>query len=626
MQSKLQQKVVRNALEVEPQGSVTSLTLRAGRRMALVYAESCIAFAAAAGLTSDRTLTLLALGLALPGAGFLPLNDIGAILWFVASLAAFVAALVLWFGTGNVLAPPLAWSGSIVAAILIPSNGTAPIETAWLLVPVACACAALSLAFKPRRRSPTPAVLVQAATASCEPAPASHREEEPDSRTTSLLRLLLDRALQPVDAFEGFEQRDQFQTAALRYQVNFLSYALSMAQRRFLPACAGAMHEAQRRLLLKQQDHRLWRYWALESLWGHLRRSRDPVPRDNIMYTGFVLMQIALAEAALGRSIAADGQTHLRLRHPGGEVFAYGRDDLARVLAEQYARAPWGLLACEPHWIYPLCNMITAAGLRAVDAQARDDRWARLSGRFMAGIERDFTTADGRIVPFRSSLTGLALPMAGGAVMQAFPCLFLNAIDPVRARRQWERLRDDLAHQDWARAFWPIDVGNYGFSRASSLAASAAAAAEMGDGEGLAALLAMLDRECPPVMLHGIAHRPRASLWAHAVELMARCGGKDGLRSLIETPAMVKGPHVAEAPYPSVLVTRAVARGAALDLVLRAGVAPGPVTLRLAGLDPGRSYATTGDIAAAVRAGADGEATVDLILADRLSLTIHPVA
>ncbi len=625
MQSKLLQKVSGTLVGNELGEGAPSLTLHTCRRMALTYAGICITVAAAASLTGNGTSTILALGVAIPGAGFLPPLDVGAMLWTVASMAIFAVGLLLWFGTGNVLAPPLAWGGSIVAAILIRSDTSAPIEAAWLLVPVVCALFALASAFKPRLRSPTPAALEQAAGARCEPAPKPRPEEELDPRTTSLLRLLLDRALQPVETFEGFERRDQFQTAALRYQVNFLSYAISMAQRRFLPAYVGVMREAQHRLLLKQQDLRLWRYWALESLWGHLRWSPDPVPRDNIMYTGFVLTQIALAEAALGRSIAAEGHMHLRLRHPGGEVFAYGRDDLARVLAEQYERAPWGLLACEPHWIYPLCNMITAAGLRAVDAQAGSNRWERISSRFLAGLDRDFVTADGRIVPFRSSLTGLALPMAGGAVMQAFPCLFLNAIDPGRASRQWQRLRDDLARADWARAFWPIDVGNYGFSRASSLAASAAAAAEMGDGDSLVAILAMLDRECPSVTLHGIAHRPRASLWAHALELMARCGGKDALSGLIEAPAMANGPHLAEAPYPAVIVTSAVARGAALDLVLRPGASPASVTLRLEGLDPGRAYTTMGGIAAAFKAEMDGAAMLEFVLADRLSFTIHPV-
>ncbi len=188
-------------------------------------------------------------------------------------------------------------------------------------------------------------------------------------------------------------------------------------------------------------------------------------------------------------------------------------------------------MACEPHWIYPLCNLITAAGIRAVDAQDGGDRWARMSGRFLAGLEREFITADGRIVPFRSSLTGLTLPKAGGAVMQAFPCLFLNAIDPALASRQWQRLREELSRTDWSRAFWPIDVGNYGFSRASSLAASAAAAAEMGDDENRDAMLAITRQGMPcgrPAWR--LAPAPRLAL-AHALELTGACGGGDGLRT-----------------------------------------------------------------------------------------------
>ena len=43
------------------------------------------------------------------------------------------------------------------------------------------------------------------------------------------MRFFLDRALQPISEFEGFEHLDDFQTAAVRYQINFISYALSLS-------------------------------------------------------------------------------------------------------------------------------------------------------------------------------------------------------------------------------------------------------------------------------------------------------------------------------------------------------------------------------------------------------------
>src|SRR5262249_10529587 len=116
---------------------------------------------------------------------------------------------------------------------------------------------------------------------------APRAEPQPPRREIGLddlrrLRLLLDRALQPIERFGRFGWFVQFQTAAVRYQVNFISYALSITAHAYLPALEGYLAAAQRNLVAKQRDHRMWRYWALENVWGHLRTDRDPVVRDNI--------------------------------------------------------------------------------------------------------------------------------------------------------------------------------------------------------------------------------------------------------------------------------------------------------------------------------------------------------
>jgi hypothetical protein len=440
------------------------------------------------------------------------------------------------------------------------------------------------------------------------------------------MRLLLDRALQPVDRFDGFEWRDQFQTAAVRYQVNFLSYALSIVQARHMPAFAGYMTEAQCRLLEKQSDRRLWRYWALENAWGHLRLGADPVPRGNIMYSGFVAAQIACAEAAGGQ--IARGGMHLRLDLPGGRRADYYVDQMTGILIDQYRKANWGLLGCEPHWIYPLCNLISATAIRARDAHNRTDHWAGVAQGFRTGLISNFTTADGRLVPFRSSLTGLAFPAAGGIVMQAFPCLFLNSLFPDLAQEQWGRVTADLARRKWTRAFWPIDVGNYGFSRASTIAASAAAAAEMGDSALSAAMLEFLDAQCPAVTSGGTSHRPRASLWAHALELIARTASGCTFAGLINDgpgAGMTRAPHIAEARYPDVLVAAAHSRDGRLAAVLYPGTEPGIRSIALGGLVPGRHYRAEGAAHTAFRAAQDGAAQIAVLLEGRSPLIVTPV-
>lgn len=94
--------------------------------------------------------------------------------------------------------------------------------------------------------------------------------------------------------FNGFERHDQFQTAALRYQVNFMAYALAVVREHHAPAAKACFADAQERLLHKIGDKRLWSYWRLENAWGNLRLGADPIPHQNIMYSGFTALQMAL--------------------------------------------------------------------------------------------------------------------------------------------------------------------------------------------------------------------------------------------------------------------------------------------------------------------------------------------
>ena len=596
------------------------------RRTLTLWSALCLTALLLRLLTRDPGLHAFALGLTAPGVGFLQWAAYGsdtqlwAILLAIAGFGLFCAAGIAWFATGNVLLIPLVWLGAALLSARPAWFGLDRADEAiwqsagFWLPPMLPVIAWLILALFHRRKAAVaqPAAIPRPAAV----AAAVRDEIAPDDLCR--LRLLLDRALQPVEAFEGFEWRDQFQTAAIRYQINVLSYALAMAQHHYLPAATAAMTQAQQRLLAKQGDHRIWRYWALENGWGNLRAGRDPVPRDNIMYSGFVATQMALS----------DGGTDLRLFMRSREWKRYELGEIVALLASQYAQAPFGLLACEPNWIYPLCNMITATAIRAHDVRTGGRQWDAIADRFRHGLRDEFTDADGRLVAFRSSLTGFAPPSVGGAVMQAFPCLFLNSLFPDLAAAQWDRLRGDLRSGDLRRAFWPIDVGNYGFSRASSYAASAAAAVEMGDGEMAGRLLELLDAECPLQSAAGSSHRRDASLWAHALELIARLGRADGLRSIVQRPATpaTDGPHVEHTPYPEMILAKARRLDRQTLRIVAHPAAPRcMIGIGIAGLMPDRHYHTGAAAAPFIRADATGRATIRLRIESRTELTITPV-
>jgi hypothetical protein len=552
------------------------------------------------------------LGAVFPGAGFMhwasgdqaPL----ALALFAVTWLAMVLALVVWFGTGNLLAPIAAWAGAAWLATEPTIVGLGDTETAmWPLAIGPAVSAALFTAWLWASGHRPPPATIPAMPISVSPGVAE--PGEPSLADLRRLRLLLDRALQPAARFDGFEKRDQFQTAATRYQVNFLAYALALAGWHHAPAADAPFGEAQALLLTKLGDRRLWRYWALENAWGNLRLGADPVARQNIMYSGFGLLQMALG-----------GGDDLVLHDRSREWRRYGKSEIAAVLEAQYHASPYGLLSCEPHWIYPLCNLITMAGIKAADAQA----WERLSDSFLASLEREGTAPNGDFIAFRSALTGFAPPAPGGIVMQAFPCLFLNALSPERAQAHWHRVRRRLDTQSWNRLFWPIDTGNYGFSRAASYAATAAAAVEMGDSAVADECLHRLEAECPSHEVDGAIHRGRASLWAHALEVMARAGRKDGLRDAVAGKQAADGPRLTRVSCPRALIARAKSHGEGLDLVLRHGGGAHRPAIELSGLRPGGHYQTGLARWPLLRADHQGRGVLRVPLDARAEVSIRP--
>ena len=507
------------------------VTARRIARLWLIYLCLFSLGLALAKLSASPHWQAFGLGLLVPGGGFLAHVDgpswqaAAHVAVFVSALLLFIAALLLWFATGNVLAPPLVWLVSAIAAAAM-DHGDVQSGAIWLvsLIVVGVVIAALTLAFvrwarAAARRQEANAYL----KATAEETRAGFRGDAASGKEFTLpelklMRLLLDRALQPVASFDGFEWLDQFQTAAVRYQLNFIGYALAMAQATRLPALGGYLNDAQRRLIDKQTDHRIWRYWAIENLWGNLRADPNPVARENIMFTGFCAAQIAMFHAASGRR-DYDRPASFALRHPSGKTYDYDFGSLIAALERERGRSAFHLIACEPNWIYPLCNTIGAAAMKAHERMTGSNGWTAHEADFRERLENEFIDLAGRFVPCRSTYSGFALPMIGGAQPQAMPSFFMNATMPDIAMRQWLLLRRQLVQAGKSgpglarRSFWPIDTGNYRFSRASAFAGTALAAVEMGDRE-----VAQLC--CPP----WTRNAPLASRRTRSIGRTHRCG------------------------------------------------------------------------------------------------------
>jgi len=613
------------------------ITLRRLARLGLIYAAIFAAGLLLAHGVSDPHWQAFGLGLMVPGGGFFAHADASTTHGLVhlgtglMAVAAFVFGLMLWFATGNVIAPPALWLLFAALAALMDHGeishhaaGAVPLGVAGMAVFVLLLMWAQRTRYAARRRDAN-RYLQHAAL---HPEPAG-RDRELSAQDVKLMRFLLDRALQPVETFDGFEWLDQFQTAAVRYQLNFIGYALSMAQTTHLPAFGGYLNTAQRRLIDKQTDHRVWRYWAIENLWGNLALDPDPVARENIMFTGFVATQMAMYHAASGRR-DYDRPGSFALLHPDGRRYDYDFGALVAALDREQRRSAFALVACEPNWIYPLCNTIGAAAMKSHDRMHSRDLWLSHAKRFRGRLEDEFIDLAGRIVACRSNYTGFALPMIGGVQPQAMPCFFLNATLPDIALRQWLLLRRGLLGDGGAalerRKFWKIDTGNYRYSRAAAFAGTALAAVELGDRAVAQACLDALEQDCPARSDAGGYYRPAASVWAHAVELFARSGETNGFRKLIETPRPdERRMRLDDAAYPEVLVASAVAADGVLTGVLYPGTTAGRREIGFSGLRPDGRYVCDGTEEAEIVADGSGVARAHVLLTGRAEIRIRPV-
>ncbi|MBK8957628.1 MAG: hypothetical protein IPM80_04140 [Proteobacteria bacterium] len=627
-------------------GGKGPVTASRHRRNAVIYALLCVAALTPAWLDASAAWQAAGLGLFLPGGGFFALGG-GWLLMVPVVLALFWVSCVAWFWSGMVVAPLTVWLGSaLVAGSLAGDSIWAP---GMALAPMAAAGIFLWFQHKNNQRHAADrerfAMRQQFFAASraevvervrSEPALGSR---ELDMEQLSAARYVLDRALQPVGQFKGYTVIDQFQPAALRYQINHLGFALGMMQGHYTPNFSGYLGQAQRNLVDTYLSKKVWDYWVLESMWGHFNFSNfDPAAKDNIMLTGWYGMHVNQYMLNSGdRRYAEPGSLTFRLNDT--TAFPHSAHTLAQSVLDNYQHSDFFLFPCEPNWVYPVCNMYGLASLASHDAVFGTTYAQNSLPKWMDMLESEFMDEKGSIIGLRSYWTGLEVPFYAGEAGFAF---FANCFSPALARRLWAIGRKELAFciapdaNGQPRLSIPrealswldtIDPGHYKPGALFAYAAVAMSAREFGDDELAEAALRSMDQDCGRFDDNGaVGYREAsclANVWAVEAKLM-RTG--DFRNSFVKGPAAsaFTGPQLAEASYPEVLVAKATSTGADLDLVLYPGRGNGRQKLGLARLAPGASYRVAGRPDLDFRADDAGTARLEVELNGRTALNITP--
>lgn len=621
-------------------GPVTRARLR---RTALVYGGLCIVGLLPALLDLTPGWQAAGLGLWMPGAGFVAAGG-WTVLLFPLTLLLFAVSLIAWFWAGMVLAPVFVWGGAAVLAGAMATGGAWP----GAHVAVALCMAATGLYFRSRaekrhksdvekfaaRRVFLPASLAEVEVRAAAVPDAAARELSPDD--LAALRYLLDRALQPVDQFNGFDIIDQFQPAALRYQINHMGFALAIAQGSYAPNFHGYLGEAQRNLIEKYLLRRVWDYWVYESCWGHLNFTNfDPAARDNIMLTGWFGMHAGQYMLNSGdRRYAEPGSLTFRLNKRTAYIHDFHTIIGSVVRNYEHYASDFCLFPCEPNWIYPICNHYGMTSLAVHDRLFGTQYVAKYLPVWLDRLDTEFTDASGSIIGLRSQHTGLEVPFPVGEAGYAH---FANCFAPDRARRLWAIARKELEPvltrdaEGRARISLPgkgIDAGNYSTGHTAAYSSLLTAAREFGDDEIAEAAQRSLDLDCGLSTDHGVRAYLKGSNLANVNAVMGRLiRTGDFRRSFVEGPPAhtLEGPVLSEARYPDVLVARAFSHGDDLELVLYPGREAGPQRIVISRLRPGGEYAVQGANGQRFTASGAGTAELSVMLDGRTPVGIAPV-
>lgn len=588
------------------------------------------------------------LGLFMPGSGFLAVGG-----WWVlllpVTLLLFWLSCIAWFWAGNVVAPLTVWLGSAALAgglagptIWAPASWLAPASALAVFGYFQHRGAQRRRADRERyaaRQGFYGESRAEVEERVKDEAAAGSRELEP--RQLAALRYVYERALQPLGQYQGYTIIDQFQPAAIRYQINHLGYALAIAQTHYLPNFSGYLGQAQRNLIETYLDPKVWSYWVLESMWGHFNFSNfDPAAKDNVMLTGYLGLQVNGYMLASGdRRYAEPGSLTFRLN----ERTAYPHDahTIAESVTSNFQRSDFCLYPCEPNWVYPVCNMYGLGSLAAHDAVFGSHDMQRMLPNWLGFLEREFTDEKGSIIGLRSYWTGHELSIFASEAGFAF---FANIFSTSLARRLWAVGRKELAfciaddgHGN-PRLSFPagaltfldtIDVGHYRRGLLFAYAAVAICGREFGDHELADAALRSMEQDCDWRIDDGVGHFAKgsglANAWAVEAQIM-RAG--DYRSTFTRGPAAEtrNGPLLVECAYPDVLVAKAYSHGDDLDLVLHNGRAAGPQRIGLARLQPGREYRVSGAAAQQFHADGAGCANLEVVLDGRTELRIEPLA
>lgn len=163
---------------------------------------------------------------------------------------------------------------------------------------------------------------------------------------------------------------------AYRYQLATMAYAVGITHYHHQNALRGAYKALFRRIIHKMMRREVWGYWFTTSLGGtttdpSLTKLRepwaDPIVRENIMYSGHLLLMTSMYAMLFNDKEFEQDDALVFNWNPlffglGAETFTYKTQTLQEAILREMERNGWVGVCCEPNAVFVVCNQFPVSG------------------------------------------------------------------------------------------------------------------------------------------------------------------------------------------------------------------------------------------------------------------------
>ncbi|NNL85930.1 MAG: hypothetical protein HKP27_09770 [Myxococcales bacterium] len=321
---------------------------------------------------------------------------------------------------------------------------------------------------------------------------------------------------------------------AFRFQLAYAGLALALGHYHRLPNAPGVFKPIFERLIHKMLQPGVWVYWHYVSqggapngnahLYGKLPALWDPVKKDNIMYSAYLMLLTRLYHYLFDDDRYTEQGALTMSINPftfgDNMVFEYDEESLSETIYWQMVQNGYLGVACEPNCIFQICNQPSILSFRFEDfikgtsrAEEVTDGYLKAweefglvgeNGHSIVNIAHDSRTPIPNALPWLWSDAWLAALMHAWNpehVREVYPkqleAFLVPGPDGTCAIRLWEPI-------DLRGSMETIDTADFGWA--------AAAASELGDETTLNGFLLHADRYMNPTWRDGGLYYPRNDL------------------------------------------------------------------------------------------------------------------